>query len=147
GDAGVTGATGPNVTADFAYGANTSGTVIAVILGGADVPFPNAQDIGTGITVNGANNTFTFAITGNYYIAYSVNLTASLLVSSRLLLNGATTVPGSTVAPLVGVTAFQASVITPITAGSTLNVQLFGVLATATLATTAPTSITIIQLS
>ncbi len=43
------------------FAANTSGSVIAVVLGGTPVPLPDAQSLGANVTVNGANNTFTVA--------------------------------------------------------------------------------------
>ncbi|KHF34070.1 hypothetical protein CM49_03581 [Paenibacillus sp. P1XP2] len=134
------------MTENHAFAANTSGTVIAVVLGGTNVSFPNAQDFGPGITINAANNTFTVANAGNYYISYSVNLNVSLLVSSRILINGSAA-PASTISPAVGTTSFQTNVITPVPAGATISIQLFGVLATATLTTTTPTNVTIIRLS
>ncbi|GIO03112.1 hypothetical protein J5TS2_37800 [Brevibacillus halotolerans] len=116
------------------------------MLGGTLVPFPDAQDIGPGITVNATSDTFTVAAAGNYFISYTINLTASLLVSSRILVNGVP-VAGSVVSPLIGLTSFEAQVIVPVPAGGTIQVQLFGVAAIATLAATLPTSITIIRLS
>ncbi|WP_372486543.1 hypothetical protein [Brevibacillus laterosporus] len=116
------------------------------MVGGTLIPFPDAQDIGPGITVNATNDTFTVAAAGNYLIAYSINITLSLLVSSRILVNGVP-VAGSVVSPLVGLTSFEAQVIVPVPAGGNIQVQLFGVAALATLAATIPTSITIIRLS
>ena len=46
------------------------------------------KNIGPGITVSGGNTVFTVANAGNYYIAYTINLTAGLVVSSRITVNG-----------------------------------------------------------
>ncbi|AIM14139.1 triple helix repeat-containing collagen [Bacillus anthracis] len=88
GDTGPTGATGVSTTATYAFANNTSGSVISVLLGGTNIPLPNNQNIGPGITVSGGNTVFTVANAGNYYIAYTINLTAGLLVSSRITVNG-----------------------------------------------------------
>lgn len=89
GETGATGATGPTgptgtvFTNIKAFAANTGGAVIAVILGGTNVPLPNNQVL-NGITVGGGNTTFTVPSAGNYLISYSVNTTAALAVSTRL---------------------------------------------------------------
>ncbi|PFX84335.1 hypothetical protein COL38_04000 [Bacillus toyonensis] len=147
GATGITGATGTSITATYAFANNTSGTAISVLLGGTNVPLPNNQNIGPGITVSGGNTVFTAANAGNYYISYSINITASLLVSSRITINGAP-LAGTINSPAVATTSFSATIITTLAAGSAISLQLFGLLAVATLSTTTPGAVlTIIRLS
>ncbi|WP_440109898.1 BclA C-terminal domain-containing protein [Paenibacillus sp. QZ-Y1] len=131
GDTGATGATGISVTSNSAFAENTSGTIV-VILGGTLIPLPNNQNIGTGITVNGTNDTFTLTNAGRYYISYKLNLTAALAIQSRILLNGAA-IPASVVSPALSISQLQSDFIVTITAGSTIQLQLFGLIATAVL--------------
>jgi len=48
GATGATGATSTVFTDASAYAANTSGSTIAVVLGGTPISLPDAQDLGTG---------------------------------------------------------------------------------------------------
>ncbi|MBG9937001.1 BclA C-terminal domain-containing protein [Bacillus tropicus] len=147
GATGPTGVTGTSITATYAFANNTSGTAISVLLGGTNVPLPNNQNIGPGITVSGGNTVFTVANAGNYYISYSINITASLLVSSRITINGAP-LAGTINSPAVATTSFSATIITTLAAGDAISLQLFGLLAVATLSTTTPGAVlTIIRLS
>ncbi|PFE24509.1 hypothetical protein CN304_05545 [Bacillus thuringiensis] len=147
GDTGPTGATGTSITATYAFANNTSGTAISVLLGGTNVPLPNNQNIGPGITVSGGNTVFTATNAGNYYISYSINITAALLVSSRITINGAP-LAGTINSPALATTSFSATIITTLAAGSAISLQLFGLLAVATLSTTTPGAVlTIIRLS
>ncbi|MDR4455482.1 BclA C-terminal domain-containing protein [Bacillus tropicus] len=147
GSTGPTGVTGTSITATYAFANNTSGTAISVLLGGTNVPLPNNQNIGPSITVSGGNTVFTVANAGNYYIAYTINITASLLVSSRITINGAQ-LAGTVNAPALATTSFSATIITTLAAGDAISLQLFGLLAVATLSTTTPGAVlTIIRLS
>ncbi|PGD72600.1 BclA C-terminal domain-containing protein [Bacillus wiedmannii] len=147
GPTGDTGATGTSITATYAFANNTSGSAISVLLGGTNVPLPNNQNIGPGITVSGGNTVFTAANAGNYYISYTINITASLLVSSRITINGAP-LAGTINSPALATTSFSATIITTLAAGSAISLQLFGLLAVATLSTTTPGAVlTIIRLS
>ena len=137
GATGATGATGVSTTATYAFANNTSGTAISVLLGGTNVPLPNNQNIGPGITVSGGNTVFTVANAGNYYIAYTINLTAGLLVSSRITVNGSP-LAGTINAPTVATGSFSATIIANLPAGATVSLQLFGVVAIATLSTATP---------
>jgi len=114
------------------FAANTSGTVIAVVLGGTPVPLPNAQSLGSNVTVNGANNTFTVTQAGRYRLAYGINLTAGLLVDAQLVINGVAN-PATTVSPTLAVSRLSAEAIVTLTAGSTIQLQLTGLVGLATL--------------
>lgn len=147
GDTGITGATGTSITATSSYAANTTGATIAVVLTGTLVPLPSAQNIGSGITVNGSNDTFTVSTAGRYYITYQINLTAGLLLGSRLLINGTSNV-ASSIAPVLTSSTFNNDVILTLAANTTISLQLYGLLGTATLINNAAgAALTIIRLS
>ncbi|WP_206871065.1 BclA C-terminal domain-containing protein, partial [Clostridium zeae] len=132
GPTGSTGSTGTSPTTNSAFAANTSGSIISVILGGTSVSLPNSQNIGPGISIDGTNTTFTVSNAGTYYITYDINLTAALAVSSRLIINGSANT-ASTVDPVLSTSSFTNDIIVDLTANSTITLQLFGLLGAATL--------------
>ncbi|AQP95027.1 MULTISPECIES: BclA C-terminal domain-containing protein [Bacillus] len=132
GGTGPTGSTGTSLTATSGYASNTGGGVVAVIVGGTTISLPNEQNLSADITANAANTIFTVAPAGRYYISYHINLTAGLLVSSRILING-TPPASSIIAPVASLANFNNSFIVTLPAGSTIQLQLFGLLSTATL--------------
>ncbi|WP_446476192.1 BclA C-terminal domain-containing protein [Bacillus velezensis] len=132
GGTGPTGSTGTSLTATSGYASNTGGGVVAVIVGGTTISLPNEQNLSADITVNAANTVFTVAPAGRYYISYHINLTAGLLVSSRILING-TPPASSIIAPVASLANFNNSFIVTLPAGSTIQLQLFGLLGAATL--------------
>ncbi|HDR8091691.1 TPA: exosporium leader peptide-containing protein [Bacillus cereus] len=147
GATGETGPTGVSTTATYAFANNTSGSLISVLLSGTNIPLPNNQNIGPGITVSGGNTVFTVANAGNYYIAYTINLTAGLLVSSRITVKGSP-LAGTINAPTVATGSFSATIIANLPAGAAISLQLFGLVAIATLSTATPgATLTIIRLS
>jgi len=139
-----------NSTADAlsipsAYAANTSGSSYLVVLGGTDISLPNNQLVSTGITTDGT--TFTVAATGRYRIAYSLNTTLSLLMSTRLVINGVGN-QASTFAPVLTTTTFANEIIVDLNAGSTVKLQAFGLIGTAILTPNASgASLSIIRLN
>ncbi|WP_302481036.1 BclA C-terminal domain-containing protein [Bacillus amyloliquefaciens] len=132
GETGPTGSAGTSLTATSGYASNTGGGVVAVIVGGTTISLPNEQNLSADITVNAANTVFTVAPAGRYYISYHINLTAGLLVSSRILING-TPPASSIIAPVASLANFNNSFIVTLPAGSTIQLQLFGLLGAATL--------------
>lgn len=114
------------------FAANTSGTLISVLLGGTSIPLPDVKNLGADITANAANTIFTVNAAGRYRLAYSVRLTAALLVSSRLTINGAQ-LDGSVLTPLLALSSLSAEVVVNLAAGDQISVQLFGLLGVATL--------------
>ncbi|AKL75900.1 BclA C-terminal domain-containing protein [Bacillus velezensis] len=132
GGTGPTGSTGTSLTATSGYASNTGGGVVAVIVGGTTISLPNEQNLSADITANAANTIFTVAPAGRYYISYHINLTAGLLVSSRILING-TPPASSIIAPVASLANFNNSFIVTLPAGSTIQLQLFGLLGAATL--------------
>ncbi|MEW7870495.1 BclA C-terminal domain-containing protein [Bacillus velezensis] len=129
---GPPGSTGTSLTTTSGYASNTGGGVVAVINGGTAISLPNEQNLSADITANAANTVFTVAPAGRYYISYHINLTAGLLVSSRILING-TPAASSIIAPVASLANFNNSFIVTLTAGSTIQLQLFGLLGAATL--------------
>ena len=135
GPAGPTGATGPagvSPSATSAFAANTSGSILVVILAGVAVPLPNSQLLSPDITVNAENTVFTVHTAGRYRLSYQVNTTAALASGTRLLINGVENTV-STVAPLVSVSRFENDIMLDLAANTTVSLQMFGVVSTAVL--------------
>lgn len=124
---------------------NTAAAAIAVIVGGTAVPLPNDQILNR-FTVNAANTIFTVPVTGTYLITYTIKTTAALLMSSRVLLNNAP-MAGTIDAPAVATGQFSATRINTLTAGDTLELQLFGLLGTAVLQAGTGASLVVIRLA
>ncbi|SEO95931.1 Collagen triple helix repeat-containing protein, partial [Amphibacillus marinus] len=141
---GTTGATGDSATETNSFAANTTGAIVPVIVVGTLVPLPSAQVL-NGVIVNGANTVFTITQPGDYFIFYNVNLTASLLLGSRLLING-TPYTASSISAALSLSRFTANVIVPLSVGNTVSLQLFGLLGSATLQAGAGASLTLIRL-
>ncbi|NMA79463.1 MAG: hypothetical protein GX967_02310 [Clostridiales bacterium] len=124
---------------------NTTGSTIEVILGGTAVPLPNNQNL-DGFAVDGADSTFTVPETGTYLVTYNISVTAALLMSSRVLLNGAE-IPGSVFAPAISVSNYTATTIVELTAGDLLTLQLYGLLGAAVLQGGAGATLTVVRLA
>ncbi|MGI6160511.1 MAG: BclA C-terminal domain-containing protein [Christensenellales bacterium] len=132
GEIGPTGATGPVITEDSAFFANTTGGVLTILLGTAPIPFPDVQnDAPPNITIETTNyEVITIQEAGRYYITYQINFTAAVVVTSRLLINDVEYNPG-TLASLVGLSQYNVDVIVDLNAGTTIGVEvetLLGVL-------------------
>ncbi|OOM82498.1 collagen triple helix repeat [Clostridium puniceum] len=132
GSSGSTGPLGPNPTAISAFAANTTGSSITVILAGTLIALPNAQVTSSNITINGANTVFTINTAGLYRISYIINTTAALLLGSRLIINGSPNT-ASTIAVGLSTSNFRNEININLGAGSTVSLQLFGLLGTAVL--------------
>lgn len=114
--------------ASTGYAANTSGTTLNLaLLGSAPIPFPNAQSLGSNISINGANTIFTVATAGRYRISYVVNLTAGLLSRTELLVNSAS-VPAGSYAAALAVNRFAAEVVMTLPANATVQLNLISAL-------------------
>ncbi|MFY0758532.1 hypothetical protein AB1K32_06585 [Metabacillus dongyingensis] len=111
------------------FASNTDGSLISVVLGGTDIPLPDNQNQDS-FTVNGDNTDFTVPEASRYYISYQINTTASVLASSRLLLNDEAAIAGSIITPVLETNQFNNSVIIDLAAEDTISLQPFG-LATA----------------
>ncbi|MDW2797661.1 collagen-like protein, partial [Clostridium boliviensis] len=143
GDTGPTGATGTTVTSDSMSAANTTAAVIAVVLGGTDIPLPDNQNLNT-FTVDGTNTIFTVPSSGEYLVSYAVTTTTALLVSSQITQNGAP-IAASVITPTVAADNLETTFIVPLTAGDTISLQLFGLLGAATLLGGASTYMTLVR--
>lgn len=111
------------------------------------MPLPSNQLLSADITVNGSNDTFTITTAGRYRISYNVNTTVSLALGTRLLVGGSPLIQ-STVAPLLNLSSYSAEVILDVAAGTTVSLQLYGLLGTAVLLNnSAGASMMIIRLS
>ena len=141
---GLTGAAGPAGTAQLSYGGfvNDTGAVVAVVLGGTALPL--SQTAADGVSVSVTNVTVTNA--GTYRLSYCVRTTSATLAATRLTLNGSP-VAGSAIVPVSSAeNTFCRSTITAITAGSTIQVQLFGMLGAATLLSSGGAELTLERL-
>jgi hypothetical protein len=127
------------------FAANTGGSVISVVLGGTLIPLPDSQNL-DGFTVDGTSTVFTAPESGRYYITYDINITAGVLLSSEVLINGVAN-PALTRSPVLAVTNYSASAIVDIVAGDTISLQLSGLLGIVTLQSGAGASLTLIRLS
>ncbi|WP_182914397.1 BclA C-terminal domain-containing protein [Paenibacillus sp. 1011MAR3C5] len=140
---GEPGQDGAGITS-YAY-ANASSTTIAVVLGGTAVPFPNNKVL-NGVAISGDNTRFTVGETGTYFISYNVELTAPLLVNTGIYVNGAA-IPGSRIEPSTGKSSFSKTMIAPLSAGSIVDLRLYGLLGVAVLNSNDGASITIMKIA
>ncbi len=124
GATGPTGPTGSNITDVSGFAANTSGSTITVTLLGTLVELPDAQVLPAEITPNVDDDIFTVAPAGRYRLSYHVNTTASLLMGTRLIINGTASMP-STVMPVLGLTNFSNEILVDLPVNSTVSLQLF----------------------
>lgn len=126
-------ATGDDLTGSGAgFASSTSGAVVAVVLTGTKVELPDYKSLGADIVANAASDEFTVTRAGRYRISYVVNTTASLLMSSRITIDGVPSIP-LTYNPLLSVSSYQAEGIVTLAAGSTISLELFGLLGVAVL--------------
>lgn len=124
---------------------NTTGQDITVAVSGTAIPLPNNQNL-DGFTANASNTIFTVPVTGTYLVTYQVNTTTTLLLSTRVLRNGAA-IPGSIYSPVAPDSSFTASTIVQLYAGDQLELQFFDLATTATLQGGVGASLTVIRLA
>lgn len=124
GPTGPQGALGPNPSATAGFAANTSGTSITVAVGGTSIPLPNAQVLSADIVASGGSTVFTVNTAGRYRISYHINTTLSLLLSSRLIINGVSNLQ-STITPIIALSNYSNEIEIDLGAGSTISLQLF----------------------
>jgi len=110
---------------------NTSGSVLAVVIGGTPIPL-SSMSYNNGITL--ASDILTVEPSGVYYISYQVNTTAALGIgmSTSLYINGSSSY-NFIDNPAISTNMFKGEGIVSLTAGSTLELYFSGLLATATL--------------
>lgn len=124
GSAGPTGASGPSLTQTHAFAANTTGSALTIAVGGTAIPLPSNQVFSPGITVNGANTIFTVNTFGRYRISYQINTTLSLLLGSRLVINGSTYTP-SVITPIISTSYFKNEIEIDLGVGATITLQMY----------------------
>lgn len=136
GATGVTGATGATGSgggaSSYLSRANTSGSVIAVVLGGTNIPMPYLTVLDSGITADGSNTTFTVSQAGLYRVTYRIVTTSSYLAASRITVNGSGYIPLD-FTPTTSVNTWAGDAIVTLSAGDVLTVQLYGMLGAVTL--------------
>jgi hypothetical protein len=130
GPTGATGAAGSPVIGGYA--ANATGAIVAVVLSGTNIPLPNNQVLGTGLTINGSNDTITVLSAGLYYIDYDINITTNQLMGTRILRNG-TEIAQSKIIPALSRSQYNATFLVQLAAGDTISLQFFGLLGAVTL--------------
>lgn len=145
GPAGPTGPAGTNTTATSAY-AYASGGTLTASLSGTPVPLTNGQILPTGITVDGSSTTFTVSAAGRYRIAYAVNVTAAILLSTQIMING-TANTASIVDPVISLSNYTNEILVDLAAGSTIQLQVVGVSLNLTLTNGAGATLMITRLS
>jgi hypothetical protein len=119
------------IGASSASAVNTVGSALSIAIGGStNIPLPT-QNLGSAVTVNGANTVFTVTNAGRYRIAFRVQLTAALAATVGVAVNG-TLVPALTSASGLTTSQFSGEGIVTLAAGSTISLNVSGVL-TATL--------------
>lgn len=114
------------------FASNNISAIIAVVLGGTQVPLPDNQSLNGGFVANVGNTAFTVPSSGLYLVNYNLYLTTPLLVSTGVGVNGVTS-PATTHIPTVSSDAFSYSGIISLTAGDIIDLRLFGLLGAATL--------------
>lgn len=121
---GPTGPTGPSGSGGLAaYGSfsNDSGPIVAVILGGTSIPLSTTT---ASLNISYSGTTATIANAGVYKMSYCVRTTATLNMSSRLLVNGAG-VTSSAISPPQGSDKFCRATTLSLAAGTTVDLQLW----------------------
>ncbi len=132
GPAGASGPTGaaaaaaptppPSVTAGFA--ANTAGGLITVLVAGTNLSFPSVQLLSPDITLTNGNTTFTVNTPGYYRVSYHVNTTASVILGTRLVINGGNILQ-STIPPALALSQFYNEIEVSLGAGATIVLQMY----------------------
>jgi hypothetical protein len=145
GPAGPQGDPGDSATGIYMFANNSNSAVIAVVLGGTNVPLPDNQNF-SGFSVDGANTEFTVLEEGTYYISYQVKTIDSLLMSTCVSQNGAP-VSASIYSPFVSSNSFSAQFIVHLTDGDVLSLQFFGLLGAVTLQGQGSTSLVAYRLA
>jgi hypothetical protein len=129
GTAGITGLTGapaptppPSATAGFA--ANTAGGLITVLVAGTNISFPSVRLLSQDITLTNNNTLFKVNTSGFYRISYHINTTASVLLGTRLVIDGGN-LPRSTIPPALALSQFYNEIEVSLAAGSEIELQMY----------------------
>lgn len=124
GPTGPPGAPGPSLTEINGFASNTAGSILAVLQGGTNIPLPNSHLFSPGVSINGANTVISVANFGRYRISYHVNTTLSLLLGTRLWINGAENA-ASRILPVISTSNYSAEIEIDLPTNSTISLQMF----------------------
>lgn len=129
GVAGITGSPGPEApvpppSATAGFAANTAGGLISVLVAGTNISFPSVQLLSPDITLTNGNTLFTVNTAGIYRISYHVNTTATVLLGTRLVINGGV-VAQSRIPPALTLSQFYNEVEVGLAANSTIQLQMY----------------------
>lgn len=144
GPTGPVGSTGATPTTSSMNAINTTGSPIDVTLSGTAIPLPQSQVLNN-FTVDSESQSFTVLESGTYLVNYRILITESMLLSSRILMSGGT-LEGSAFTPTTTTSVYSATTFATLAAGDVLQLQLYGLLATAVLQGGNSTSLTVIRL-
>ncbi len=120
--------------------------MLTASLTGTPIPLPSGQILPTGITVDGSDTTFTVSVAGRYRIAYALNTTVALFLSTRIVLNGSPNT-ASTVDPVLSLSNYSNEIIVDLAAGTTVQLQTVGASISLTLVDGAGATLMITRLS
>ena len=127
------------------YAGNNTGGPLVVLLGGTNVSFPSHQNVSPEFTVLPGSTSFIINSGGRYQLSYRLKLTAAILMSTRITVNGAP-LPGSEISPVASLDTFSTTVIADLSAGSVVTLQVFGLLGVASLSATESQYLSIVKL-
>ncbi|MDD2628058.1 MAG: hypothetical protein PHD20_04160, partial [Clostridia bacterium] len=145
GPKGCTGPAGESKTETFMNAMNTSCAELAITLCGTNIPLPDEQLI-RNFYVNENDTVFVFEETGIYYVNYEIKTTSPVLMSSRIIVNGAELM-SSVDAPTTSKSEFSGSLITNFNAGDEMSLQLFGLLGVIALQNGVGASLNVIRIA
>ena len=112
---------GPVVTANSMSAANLDNQIITLQPGGILIPLP-AQTL-DGFVAQPGNTTFIVPEAGRYYITYDINLTATTVLESEVIVDGLA-IATSRITSLIGKRFYSASFITTIKAGDGVQLKI-----------------------
>lgn len=114
----------PPPSATAGYATNTVGSLITVLVAGTNISFPSVKLLSSDITLTSGNTLFTVNTAGLYRISYHVNTTATVLLGTRLVINGGN-IPQSTIPPALSLSQFYNEIEVSLAANSTIQLQMY----------------------
>lgn len=140
GSTGATGATGSGAISAYGFFSNDTGPTVVVLLGGTSIPID---------TENAALNVQSGAIvadSGLYQLSYCLRLSSTILMGTRLVINGSP-LSSSTIAPSLSRDTFCRTTATTLNAGDVVGLQAYGTIAVATLLSLGGAEISLIKIA
>ena len=125
---GPTGPTGPNVTAVFAFAANTTGGTIlpdplSTGLLGVTVPLPNVGQSSTDISLDKANSEFIVKKDGYFQISYNLNPSTAVAGTAQIVINNEVN-KASIMTPQLAATHFSSTILVPLSKGDRVSLRV-----------------------